>query len=144
VDVMGWREKMKSETPTQNPQNPQNLSGAGGFESIESIEHRDENEKGYPIPTTERGFAIDERKAIIDADGGQDKQIPYIGPVDVVMQSAILGAAVDVILEPDQAAVDGVVYSNAELVDLLSRGISADDLQTIHEVKKQFNGEVIK
>ena len=80
----------------------------------------------------------------IQADGGQDKQIPYIGPVDVVMDSAILGAAVDVILEPDQATVGGVEYSKKELADLLSRGLPAADLRAVHEVKNQFDGEVKK
>ena len=40
-----------------------------------------EKASGYPIPTTEKEFAQDERQAIIAVDGGQDK--PYSGPVDL-------------------------------------------------------------
>ena len=78
----------------------------------------------------------DERKRLLES-GRQ-----Y--PVEVKMESAILGAAVDVMLWPDRATVDGVEYSNDELKNLIGRKPSADDLRVVHEVKKQFNGEVTK
>jgi len=68
-------------------------------------------------------YALAERAAI-QADGGQD--IPYSRPVEVVMESSILGGAVDVELWPDRAEVGGVEYSDDELKDLLSRGLPAD------------------
>lgn len=122
---MGWREKMGSKTLARNPIYSKNLSGEG-VSRVNSKES--ENEKGFPIP-------------IIDVDGGHG--VPGIGPVAIKMKSSILGATVDVSLEPDQATVAGVEYSNDELKDLLSRGLSAADLQTVHEVKKQFDGAVI-
>jgi hypothetical protein len=141
---MGWRQKMKSETLTRNPINPKNLHGEE-VSSVSSVNSRgSKNEKpGYPIPTTEAEFAKDERQAIIDVGGGQDSG-PVEYPVEVKIESAILGAAVDVMLWPDHATVDGVEYSKQELADLLSRGISAADLQTVHRVKHDFEGEVIQ
>ena len=59
------------------------------------------------------------------------------------MESAILGAAVDVELWPDRARVDDVAYSNNELADLLTMRLSADALLVAHETKKAFGGEVI-
>jgi hypothetical protein len=88
-------------------------------------------------------YAIDERKAIIDADGGQDSG-PVEYPVEVKMDSTILGADVTVELWPDRAELDGTSYTNKELADLIKRGLSAADLSVVHEVKKQFNGEVAK
>ena len=70
--------------------------------------------------------------------------MPVEYPVRVAMKSAILGAAVDVLLWPDRATVDGVAYSLDELAELKSRGISAADLQTVHRVKHDFEGEVIQ
>ncbi len=118
---MAWREKMGSDSLTKNPQNPQKVSGGGGFESIGGIEYRIENKKGYPVPTIE-----------VDA-----------GPVAIKMNSGILGATVDVLLWPDKAEVDGCEYSNAELVDLLSRGISHDALREVHIIKHEFEGVVV-
>lgn len=88
----------------------------------------------------ETQYAMDERQAIQDVDGGHQDN----GQVEVKMDSAILGDAVDVILEPDQAQVDGVQYSNAELVDLIGRGIAAADLRVVHRVKMEFGGEVMQ
>ena len=54
-----------------------------------------------------------------------------------LMQSAILGV-VDVVFDthkPDQSVVDGCEYSNDELADLISRGLSADRLREIHQIK---------
>jgi hypothetical protein len=65
-------------------------------------------------------------------------------PVVVAMVSSILGAAVDVMLWPDRATVAGVPYTKTELTELISRGLPADDLRAVHEVKKSFNGEVKK
>jgi len=147
---MGWREAVgkhalsNSDTLVQKVQNIQKVQTSGAFVPSVPFVSRFENEKSYPIPDTEPEFAEDERQAIIDADGGQDKTITYSGPVDMVMESSILGSSVDVILEPDQATIEGVIYSNAELMDLKSRGLSAADLRAVHEVKNQFNGEVIK
>ena len=145
---MGWREKMGAvgdehlKPHTQNTQNTQKGVGVRAFESIEDIEHRFENVKSYPVPDTEKAFSEDERQAIQDVDGGQDtKPVEY--PVEVKMDSSILGATVDVMLWPDRAEFDGVAYSNSELTDLKSRGLSAADLRAVHEVKKQFNGTVI-
>ena len=115
---MGWRERMGAvehlKTPTQNPQYPQKLSGGGGFEGIESIEHRNENENGYPIPTTEDEFAMDERQAIIQFDGGQDTQ-PVEYPVEVKMESAILGAADLRAVHRIKKSFDGAVVPSAEV-----------------------------
>ena len=83
-------------------------------------------------------YARAERKAI-QADGGKDA-----GPVAIQMDSHILGPDVPVELWPDRAMVAGVQYSSDELADLISRGISADDLRVVHEIKKTFNGEVKK
>jgi len=90
------------------------------------------------------GCPIDEsdcsqnERAAIQAEGGPSF------PVAMVLEGSILGAAVDVLLWPDRATVAGVEYSNDELKNLISRGLPAADLQTIHEVKKSFNGEVKK
>jgi len=143
---MGWREKMaaksKTKTHTINTINPKNERDQA-FSSISSINSKGiENEKGYPIPEDELEFARDERQAIVDGDGSQDEQIPYSGPVDVVMDSAILGT-VPVILSPDQAEVAGVEYSNKELVDLLSRRLTAAEIAEIHRIKQSFDGGVV-
>ena len=144
---MGWREKMggsgsgkvNPETYTKNAINPKKDPD----QTISSISSMGiENEKsGYPIPQSEAAFTEDERQAIIDVDGGQDtKPVEY--PVAIKMESAILGATVDLMLWPDRAEVDGVQYSNEELKNLIGRKPSAADLQTIHEAKKQFDGGV--
>jgi hypothetical protein len=143
---MGWREKMGSETPTRNPINPKTLHGKE-VSSVSRVNSKgSENEKpGYLIPTTENEFAMDERAAI-QADGGQDEPGTGSGvsfPVAIVMDSAILGSTVDVMLWPDRAEVAGVQYSNAELVDLKSSGLPADDLRVVHRVKQTFDGVVI-
>ena len=39
--------------------------------------------------------------------------------------------------------VDGVVYTNDELKDLLGRGLPAADLREVHLVKQEFEGTVI-
>ena len=62
------------------------------------------------------------------------------------MNSKVFGGNVDLVFnldEPDQAAVGSVKYTNAELADLKSRGLSAADLMLIHETKKSFDGSVI-
>ncbi|EFK08956.1 conserved hypothetical protein [delta proteobacterium NaphS2] len=64
-------------------------------------------------------------------------------PVSVAMESAILGTTVDVHLWPDHVQVAGVTYSNNELADMKSRGLSAARLQKIHQAKRSFDGEVI-
>ena len=87
---------------------------------------------GGPMPT--------ERKASFDVDGGQDK--PNTGPVDVVMDSPIIGT-VPVALSPNQAVVDGVIYSKAELADLLSRSLTTSEIERIHETKRSFDGKIL-
>ena len=67
-------------------------------------------------------------------------------PMTIQMESPILGR---VAVEwspsyPSRAVVGGVAYSQNELADLLRKGLSHADLQKIHEVKKQFGGEVVK
>ena len=109
------------------------------IEALESMESPD-SVGIEPLPKLEDPeiqYAHDDRHAIQDVDGGQDQ--PYPGPVEVKIDSATLGV-VDVILEPDHATVDGVKYSNSELVDLIDRGLSAADLRTVHKVKKEFDG----
>jgi hypothetical protein len=64
-------------------------------------------------------------------------------PVEVRMDSSILEATVDVRLWQDQAEVGGVKYSLSELTDLLSRGMPAADLQSVHRVKSEFEGQVV-
>ena len=64
-------------------------------------------------------------------------------PISVKMESAILGAIVNVDLWPDRATVDGVNYSLPELRDLLSRKISHDGLREVHALKQEFEGTVI-
>jgi hypothetical protein len=83
-------------------------------------------------------YARAEREAI-QADGGQDT-----GPVAIQMDSHILGGAVNVRLWPDRAEVAGVEYSNDELADLIKRGLPADDLRAVHEVKQAFDGKVVE
>jgi hypothetical protein len=63
-------------------------------------------------------------------------------PVAIQMDSLTLGATVDVLLWPDRTMVDGARYGKQELADLLSRGTPAADLRIIHNVKKEFNGEM--
>lgn len=61
------------------------------------------------------------------------------------MTSPILGE-VELIFnqdEPGRAMVDGCEYSNTELVNLKSRNLSPDRLQKIHQMKKEFGGQVI-
>ncbi len=61
------------------------------------------------------------------------------------MDSKTLGV-VDVVFDarnPDLAMVDGVVYSNAEMRDLIGRGLPADELRAVHETKKAFDGEAV-
>ena len=72
-----------------------------------------------------------------------DQWKEYFQPVAVKINSSILGATVDVSLEPDQAVVDGVEYSNGELTDLISRGLPSDGLRAVHEVKRTFQGQVV-
>ena len=89
------------------------------------------------LPPDQAGEVVrvkDERKVLIESG----RQYPV-----VVMESAILGAAVDVVLKPDGAVVDGTSYTNKELTDLLSRGLPADDLRAVNEVKSVFDGEVM-
>jgi hypothetical protein len=64
-------------------------------------------------------------------------------PVAVKMESAILGATVPVELWPDRAEVEGVPYSNKEMRDLMSRGLSAERLREVHEVKRSFEGQTL-
>jgi len=144
---MGWRGKMggavaieHSGTSEQKEQKEQKGVGGGAFATIATIAPTVEKLRSDP----EREYARAERQAIIDADGGQDNQIPYTGPVDVVMDSAILEGVVDVILEPDQTTVDGVRYTNDELKDLLSRRLNRDEIRNAHEVKRAFGGVVIE
>ena len=147
---MGWRDKMggdgaleHSRSLEQKEQKEQKVDDRGAFATSATIALRVENKKsGYPIPDTEPEFALDERQAIIAVDGGQD--IPYSGPVEVKMDSAILGATVDVSLEPNHATVGGVFYSKAELVDLKTRSLSAATLRTVHEAKQAFDGVVVQ
>ena len=127
--------------PTQNTQNTQKGGGHKAFESTEDIEYVFEKVKSYPIPTGENDFAQDERQAIQDVDGGVEP-MPVDYPVPIVMNSAILGAMVEVMLWPDRATVDDVEYSQDELVDLKSRGLSAADLRATHEVKRNFDATV--
>jgi hypothetical protein len=140
---MGWREKMKSKTPTRNPINPKNLRGEG-VSSVSRVNSKgSENKKGgYPIPTDETEFAEDERRAIIDVDGGVEP-MPVKYPVEVKMESAILGGTADVMLWPDRATVDGVQYTNDELKDLLSRNRDRETMVAVHEAKRGFSGEVL-
>ena len=79
----------------------------------------------------------------IEPDKPEPDGDPVEYPVTIKMESAILGAAVDVFLWPDRATVDGVGYSNQELVDLKSSGLPADDLRVVNRIKKQFDGAVI-
>jgi len=72
------------------------------------------NENGYPIPTTEDEFAMDERQAIIQFDGGQDTQ-PVEYPVEVKMESAILGAADLRAVHRIKKSFDGAVVPSAEV-----------------------------
>ena len=143
---MGWREKMggavaitKTETMEQKEQKeqkgPDREASATSATKVEKV-------KNYPIPTTEKEFAMDERQAIIEADGGQDSGLVEY-PVAIVMKSTILGADVPVEFWPDRAEVDGVQYSNDELAELLSRGPPVADLRAVHETKKSFDGEVV-
>ena len=95
------------------------------------------SEQWKALPSDQAGEIIrlkDERKKLIESG----RQYPV-----VVMDSAILGAAVDVILEPNRATVDGVVYQKDELKDLLSRSLKAEEIKAIHEVKGKFDGDVI-
>ena len=129
---MGWREAIgkhalsNSETLVQKVQNIQKVPRIDASVPFVPIVSRFENEKGYPIPDTEPEFAQDERRAIIDVDGGPQ------------------GHSMDVTLEPDRATVDGGQYSNDELADLLSRGLSAAEIQAVHETKRAFAGMVIR
>jgi hypothetical protein len=50
-------------------------------DKISTREKRENERTGYPIPMDETEFAMEERQAIIGADGGQDK--PYSGPMDL-------------------------------------------------------------
>jgi hypothetical protein len=145
---MGWREKMggalaiaKTETLEQKPQKEQKGADQGASATIATIATKVEKIKNHFIPADEKDFARVEREAIVDADGGVES-MPVEYPVEVKMESAILGATVDVMLWPDRAEVDGTIYTNKELTELKSRGLSAADLQTIHEAKKQFDGEI--
>jgi hypothetical protein len=63
-------------------------------------------------------------------------------PVAIQMDSLTLGATVDLLLWPDRTMVDGTPYNKQELADLISRDISAADLRIIHNVKREFNGEM--
>jgi hypothetical protein len=94
-----------------------------------------EKTEGYPIPTDEKTFSMDERLSLM-VDGAESY------PVSVTMESAPLGV-VGVLLWPDRAIVDGCEYSNAEMTDLKSRGLSHEKLLNIHEVKRGFEGQVI-
>ena len=72
------------------------------------------------------------------------KSEPVVGPMTVEMISPVLGR-VGVSYDPaysDKVVVDGAVYSQNELTDLIGRGLSSEDLKKIHEIKKSFNGGV--
>ena len=85
--------------------------------------------------------------------GKKDEAAPHVAKTEPVtegvtiqMESPILGR-VGVSYDPaypGRAVVGGVAYSQNELTDLLRRGLSLEDLAKIHEIKKQFNGEVMK
>ena len=88
-------------------------------------------------PFEERSYRFEERAAIIAVDGEPDY------PVEVSIDSPILGAVLDVFMWPNRATFDGVEYSNDELAGLISRGISAENLRVAHKIKKFFQGKVI-
>ncbi len=80
-------EKIKSPDPE-----PVGTDGANVFlwdakrrtdksDRMPTTEKRENERTGYPIPMDETEFAMGERQAIIDADGGQDKL--YSGPMDL-------------------------------------------------------------
>lgn len=69
---------------------------------------------------------------------------PGSGSHKWIMESPILGR---VSLgydpkEPDAVMVDGVAYGRDEIRNLISRGIGNNGLKRVHDVKKQFEGEV--
>ena len=99
----------------------------GAFATIATIATKIENEKGCPIPTTEKEFAEDTK------------------PVAIVMDSPILGRVPVTydLNEPDSVLVDDVGYSHAEIKDLVGRGLQAEDLRAVHELKKTFDGQVM-
>jgi hypothetical protein len=91
-------------------------------------------------PETEHVRA--EREAIVLVDGEPDIG-PVEYPVEVKMDSSILGATVDVLLWPDRAEVDGVQYTNDELKNLLSRNRDRGTMVAAHEAKRTFGGDVL-
>lgn len=91
-----------------------------------------------------KSLPMDQAAAIIQLKDRRKEEIKN-GIYRRRMDSKILGV-VDVVFDthkPDQAMVGGVPYSNQELTDLISRGISAADLITVHEVIRSFEGHVI-
>ena len=86
----------------------------------------------------------DEAELLIECKDWKKKQLETAN--DWVVESPILGrvAAEWSPSYPSRAVVGGVIYKQSELTDLLRQGSSRVDLEKIHEVKKQFNGEVIK
>jgi len=92
---MGWREKMgakvKTECPTINTINPKK-GGDRAFSSIFRINSMGSgNEKGgYAIPSSEKAFAEDERKAIIHFDGRGSDEWELIEKVKEVFQGELI------------------------------------------------------
>lgn len=61
------------------------------------------------------------------------------------MLSGVLNNQVDVVFAndtPDVITIGGVVYRESEIKDLLSRRLDAENLRTVHEIKRVFEGTV--
>ena len=86
----------------------------------------------------------DEAQQLIECKNGKRDELK-IRIHRRIMLSPILGE-VEVVFDqdnPDQATVDGVVYDQGELRDLLSRKLNRDEIRATHKVKKEFDGAVI-
>ena len=100
--------------------------------------------EGHTEQDTEAKYAYDERQAIIEFDGGPC--VPCIEPVGIKMASLHLGR-VSLACDPKQpgrVVVGGVAYRNHEVKALMEKELEPDDLKLTHEVKKGFEGEVMR
>ena len=82
---------------------------------------------GYPIPTTEKAFAKDERQAIVEFDGGWDPGPSP--PVEVKMDSSIPGVAVEDLqaVHTVKSVFEGQVVPLEEVDAFETKPISARD-----------------
>jgi len=114
------------------------------IEAINKCQSLDEL-KAVWVDHAEEWKALSVKDAAVILERKESRKREFVSVRRWLVDSEILGR-VPVVWDPKQPAqvlVDGVAYGQDEVKCLLSKGLSADNVQALHDTKATFGGQIV-